>query len=616
MQLPLGYSGGLAAELPTTRFIEERVRLFQSDHSTVHTRMDSDLERYELKKFNANVDGTQTFPSYTSNAPRTYAKKIVSLLSSAEMFFKVPYGVAQQEQRTQHDVKERFCYGLIEAADNRLMRRLQVRIKPQLIWYAALRGFICLRRVLVRAENGETYVDILPLDPRTAAWGVGYNGLEWAAYTVMRKGHQLRSQYGVSLGGPESAAYEVTDYYDEQFNAVVVKGHGFIKEPTPHGAIGVPIDIVPVGTAPEIHSPHEHMASSGYGESIYAENRDIYEKRNHILSVYLALVSKARDRSYVLTSTDGTGKLKDNPNEAAGVLSLPSTSTLELVELSETTKDAAILAQVVGEEMHFGSLSKTSYGDVPFQLSGFAINSLRQSVFSILQPIVAAVQDAYTLALNGLCEQYMTGRYDSMTLSGYTQNRAYFSEQITPKAIKGLPAITVTMTPDLPQDDVGNMSTAVQARTPDKYGVPILPDIDILERIVRVQDVGATTDAIKEQQAERASPRALAYTLMAASDNRGREDLASIWFGELMITQLNQMVELAMARMRAAQVGVQAGTDEGQPKPPGISTSVMPGAALGKPQPTPTPQGGANVPTGTPRPGAREIPPVVAAWGR
>lgn len=603
---------GVQYEALTPERITEAVRIFQNDHAELFNRMDKDLMLYELKSYNANADGTDTFPSYTSNAPRTYAKKVVSLLSSAELFVTVPYGSAPTEERARHDAKERFCYGLLEAADERLLRRLQLRVKPQVVWYAALRGYICIRRVLVKLPQGGTYVDILPLDPRNAAWSVGYEGLEWAAYTTQQTQAAIESQYGVALGGAATTRYEVTDYYDQRLNAVVVKGHGFVKPPTPHGCRSVPIDIVPVGTSPEIFSPTAIGLTGRYGESIYAENREVYDKRNHILSVYLALVHKARDRSYVLYSADGTGTLKDNPNEAAGVLSLPATAKLDLVELSETTKDAAILNQVVGEEMHFGSLSKTSYGDVPFQLSGFAINSLRQSVFSILQPIVDAVQDAFKLVLNGLCDQYQTGAYDAMTLSGQGNDRAYFSAKITPESIAGLPPLVVRVSPQLPQDDVGNLTMAQQARSPDATGVPLLPDTDILERIVKVQDVGATIDAIKEQQAERASPRAQAHTFMQAAENRGREDLAAIWFGELMVQQLKQMVELAMGKMQAAQLGAMGPMTAAGGPPPG----VLPNAAQGKLPPAPTPQGGANVPANYPRPGAREIPNVVKAWGQ
>ena len=602
-----GISPARAPESLTPEFITERVDAFQADHSVLFARMDADLERFELKPYNANEDGTDTFPSYTSNAPRTFAKKIVSLLASSELFVKVPYATANRDERDKYDMKERFFYGLLQAADDRLRARLELGLKSQICWFAALRGYICIRAILGKNPSGATYVELMPLDPRNAAWEVGYEGLEWAAYSTQRSAASIESQYGIKLGGLPRQLYTVIDYYEKQFNAVVVKSHGFIKPPTPHGAVGVPIIIVPVGPGPEIQTPFTNLlASSSYGESIYAENRGVYESRNQILSIYLALVKKSRDRSYVLYSLDGVTTLQDNPNEAAGVIPLPSSAKLDLVGLAETTKDAAILAGAVSEEMHFGSLSKTSYGDVPFQLSGFAINSLRQSVFSILHPLVTAVQDATGMALNAIYDQYQTKVYDTISLAGYGNNRAYFNQAITPESIANLPSAVVKMESDLPQDNAGNMAIANQARTPDGAGVPLLPDVDILERILKVQDVGATVDAVKEQQAERASPRALAYSLMLASENRDRPDLASIWFNVLLIEQLQERIKLGMAKMQVGQVEAQVGQGA---TPPGLSTGVLPGAAQGKPPPTPTPQGGANVPASTPRPGAAEPGP-------
>ena len=67
------------ADAITPESIDTKVQAFLTDYADLHKRMDDDQNLHDLKAYNANKDGTDTFPSYTSNSPRTFAKKICSL---------------------------------------------------------------------------------------------------------------------------------------------------------------------------------------------------------------------------------------------------------------------------------------------------------------------------------------------------------------------------------------------------------------------------------------------------------------------------------------------------------------------------------------------------------
>ena len=582
-----GFRPSLGEDL-TPESIDARVTAFERDHVDLRQRQDADMDLYELKSYNTNKDKTTTFPSYTSNMPRTFAKKVMSLVSSAALSIRVPYQDADEDARRRHDLKERLFYSFLEQADERLVRRGELRLAVQMAWHAAIRGYICLRAVLVKRPDGSTYADFNPWDSRGAAWGMTYDGLSWAAHTSSRTVESIRADYHVDLDGEPNAVRDVTDYYNRLVNAVVVKGYGFVKQPTLHGGTNVPIVIVPVGPTPIITANNRRAGSSGYGESIFAENRGIYSERNEVVSIFLALIQKARDRSYVLYSPGGGKSLEDNPNEAAGVIPLDSTDKLDLVPLPESTKDSIILGGLIGEEIQIGSLPKPVYGEVPFQLSGYAINSLRQAVFGTLDPSITAMQDAVSWALWLVEEQYARGAYEPVKIAGYGNRQSYFGGTVSPADLADLPRAQVTYTASVPQDDVGKIAMAQQARAGD---VPLLPDVDILDRIMGVRDVGAIQDAIKEQMAERLSPQAMLYTLMRASENRGRDDLAGIYLVDLLTQRLQQKMTLATTQMQAASIGM----------PP----EVLPSAEQGIPPPTPTPQAGPNVPPGQPRPGAQ-----------
>ena len=107
-------------------------------------------------------------------------------------------------------------------------------------------------------------------------------------------------------------------------------------------------------------------------------------------------------------------------------------------------------------------------------------------------------------------------------------------------------------------------------------------------------------DAIKEQQAERTLPEATLYTLLSAAENRGRDDLAQFYYGEL----LHILKQKEMERSQADQAMQQSQAPQGA-TPPTADPRAMPNAMMGVPPPTPTPPQGTVAPQ-TPRPNAQE----------
>jgi len=183
----------------------------------------------------------------------------------------------------------------------------------------------------------------------------------------------------------------------------------------------------------------------------------------------------------------------------------------------------------------------------------------------------------------------------------------YFTEEISPEALKNTGSPVVNLVGQLPQDDMTRFSMAQIAR---EGPTPLLSDRAIRDRILAIQDADQMDDAIKEQMAERMLPEAALWTLMRASERQGREDLAQFYMGELM----NVLMQKRMAaQMRSQQAGAMGGEPGGPPGPQGgpqggpptTNPAVMPNAMMGVPPPMPTPQAGPLVPPGTPRPGAQ-----------
>ena len=129
---------------------------------------------------------------------------------------------------------------------------------------------------------------------------------------------------------------------------------------------------------------------------------------------------------------------------------------------------------------------------------------------------------------------------------------------------------------------------------------PLLPDIFIRDKILGLQDTDNMEDAINEQQAERILPEAALWTLLVAAEERGRDDLAQFYYGELIHTLNTKNLERQQVDMQMQQQAQQGNIGE-----TGVPPQVQPNAMRGVPPPTPNPQAAAFVPPGTPRPGAQ-----------
>lgn len=560
-------------------------------------RMQDDYDLYIMRPYDAG-DG---YESYTSNEPRTYADKIISWMSAAELVIRIPNIEEPREEREINDAKEKFLIGILRAADERLRRRLQPSLREQLAWYIALRGWYAGRALLHIDSKGRTQVDITPWDAMHTYWGEGEEGLAWACYKIQKTKDEILQQYGISLDEQDDETpVDVYDYYDEEHN-IVTTGDVILKQPTPHNAGRVPVFIGMVGPQPLIQNIDETALTdtiADYGESVFAANRELYDKHNFTMSVMMEMVARSRKQGITITSRDGQKTLDEDPYKAGAEVALAQGEDIKPLGLLEVARETGAYMGMVSGEIQRGAIPHTVYGDLQFQLSGFAINTLRQGIDSVLNPRITAMEDAYIQIAHLICDQYAEGMYDPISVSGRDRNRVYFSEAVSPDSIGMAGTPEITLASQLPEDDMSRMSMAQMAR---EGPTPLLSDIYVRDKILGLQDADSIEDSIREQMAERMLPEASLWSLLQATENRGRPDLAQFYYGELMhLLQQKQMMRMQSMMPQQPSQG------QGQGGPPTANPQVMPNAMMGVPPPTPTPQAGPNVPPGSPRPGAQQ----------
>ena len=578
----------------------------------LRNRMDKDYSIYRLDPYDAG-DGYQ---SYTSNEPSTFADKIISFVVGSEMIARIPNFSEKEETREANNMKEKFFLGALKNAEERIKRNSMPSIKNQLAWYICMRGWYAGRALLVKDKNEKTYVDVTPWDPMHTYWSLGAEGLEWACYKVKKSKDLVESQYNIKL--PRNEDYDdedwidVYDYYDKEMNTVVLSNGRVAKKPTPHGSDRVPVFLGPVGSSPMIQALNDMTpiddTIADHGESVFKHNRELYEKNNQIMSIMLELTSRARRQGLKIKSRDGTKTLDEDPYKEGTEISLAQGEDIEPLGMMEVAKETGAFMGLVSGATQRGSIPHTLYGDIQFQLSGFAINTLRQGIDSVISPRIEAMESAYISMCMILTDQYLTESFDTIELSGQDMNRNYFSEKITPSAIEGAGDIEITFVGQLPQDDMSKMSMAQIAREGE---APLLSDKYIRDKILGLQDSDNMEDVLNEQMAEKALPEAQLYTLMKAAEERGRPDLAQLYFGELT-TIINQKLQAQIQSQQMLEQTAMAGQQQQQQQagPPGVDPRAMPDAMMGTPPTPPTGPPPNTVAPGTPRPGARQPTPA------
>ena len=587
----------------------------------LRSRMDDDHKLYRLEEFDAG----EGYQSYTSNEPQVYADKLISWMTTAELIIRIPYGNSEREQRENNDSKEKFLAGLLKAADERLINRFQPTVRQQMSWFITLRGWYAGRALLVKDDEGETYVDIQPWDPMHTYWGEGKKGIAWACYKTIKTPTEIKAIWGVDLKGEgdesdDDDGIDVYDFYDSEDN-IVCTDNRILKKRTKHGADRPPVFLGPVGATPLVQSITDtgnNDTIEDYGESCYKSSRDLFDKHNFMMSVMLELTARSRRQGLKVKSRDGTKTLEEDPFKEGSEIALGQGEDVEPLGLLEMARESGAFMGMVSGEMQRGGLPHSIYGQLEFQLSGFAINTLRQGVETVLVPRLTALERAYKTIFELMCDQYISGAFKSIEVRGQDQNRMYFSEEISSDTIKNAGDVEVSLVGQLPQDEMSKMSMAQIAR---EGPTPLLSDVFIRDNILGLQSADQMDDSIKVQMSESMLPEAGLWSMLQAALRSGREDLAQFYQGELMkLFQMKRMEQLQMMQGMAPQGGGMppqgpAGPPPPMGGPPGLPPQVMPNAGLGVPPVAPTAPVGPSVPPGTPRPGAQSSETRLADMG-
>ena len=588
---------------------------------TRRTRMENDYGLYRMNPYDAGTG----YQSYTSNAPKILADKIMSYLSNAQMSVRVPLSL-EVADRAGGSSKEKFVIGALNLADERMQRFGQPSVREQLAFHIVLRGWYAGRTMLNKREDGTTFVDITPFDPLHICYEMDDQGIVWLAHKSKRSATSVKTRYNVdvepTIEGETSGGVTVWDYYSRTENAVIVVGdkeeHKYGKKLPKHnvrdmdGNPCAPVFLGAVGPAPWVQDDLSgDDTARDYGESIFSANRTLYEDLNFAMSAYKTLVRRAVRRPYKIISPDGTTTLDTDPWQDGSEVPLPAGTDISLMDEITMPLDTGNFVGLISGEIQRGGLSNVSYGELPFAISGFAAKVLQEGSSHQIEPRVKAMTACYKQMTEIVSMQYETGGFSALDVRGrHNDISNYFNEEIKPADLEGAGAIDIKFGVRMPQDEPQLVTMAQMMRDGER---PLAPDEWIWENVMQINDVDQFKNAISAQQAHTTEPKALLLTLIEGLMQTGEQEKAMIYLDLLRKTlkqdqqqeaaQDAQFQQLLMATGMGAPPAPQGGG--GTAGPPGVDGGVMSSPMQGFPQ-TPNPN---QAPPGTPGgPGPRVNP--------
>lgn len=632
---------------PKSKTPDEIVKMVDAKRLTLQSlreRMDEDYRKHWLLEPFVELDpdgnaAAEGFRSFTTNEPRVYADKMNAWLSASELIVTMLHRSGTEHQQDEDHHKERWIIGVLASANERLRNMGMLELHDALPWFANVRGWNIGRSLLRKDSEGRTIVDVTPWDPRNCVWDWGEDGLNWACHVTFKTRGEIKAMFGMDLPqsedkvgktNPSEELLKTYDYYDRDYNCVIVEvgdnEHSPVKQSEVHGSPRTPVYCSFVATQPVIEMEEtagDRNESMRYvGESVWDKVRTLYESYNTILSVLTELTARMREQPYIVESADGRRTLDANPWKTASEIPLKQGEKISLLDQIESTKDLQMTAQLVQGELQRGSIPYAAYGELAFQLSGFAITQLKEGIESALMPRLKCMKSSYMQITQLLTDQYETGAFEPVSVSGRDRGRAYFDEEIDPSQLAEACDFDIELVGQVPQDDAAKMNLANLARQPVN-GRPLLPDKFIRADLLKIPNADVLEDQLGVQVGEQMLPEAGLFSVMRNTEDQGDTMLASFMYQQLMITHVQKQMELMQLQMQMQmmQQGIQppggmpgmggggpGGDGQGAPPGPGgLPSQVMPDAMNGgAPQPPGVEQLGGMVAPGQPRPGAQQ----------
>ncbi len=559
------------------------------------------LELYHMydKEERAKKADDQSY--FISNEPRTLAETVISIISRKPAWPRIPIVGEVKEDRDIISKVERMCIGVRRMGDE-LMRKswrgsslASLTAKNAILtgWYGAAK--------LLIDDNGDIIIRMFDPIEFYPELGPDRPNRIIHRYTMSRS--EAEREWGLSGYVPTDEKVKDVVVYDDWFfgekrqvwNDVVIEDRyggfkgvskakqdlfsHFVKEPViVEGLERLPIIMGPVtGSTIRRNDVPGVEWQAALGQDIYSMTvalseggSNIYEQYNHLLSRVMELVDKAAGRSLIGKSPQGDLTADRIDNRPDGFTSLKTTESLEVSPYVTAPAELNRIASDIASQMQRGGVSWALTGQVPFEMSGYALDKLVAAALVTLNAFIQAQKDFFSDFWGLFLEQYRYRGQRPITFHGELRTGKLFEEEFSPQELTKKYYIEVDLEAGLPEDQ------ATKAEIAARWKQVGIDTFTISDEILHMQDPDLLEERKLREIAMGIEPISL-RRIENALRKAGDDEQADIVKAHRILVELGLKAELEKLKM-AIQGQLGAG---GRMRP-----SALPPEAAGTPEPT------------------------------
>jgi hypothetical protein len=464
------------------------------------------LEKWVLEEIRKDAPSKQDdWPTVTSNEPKTLFNAIRRACNKYPVRHQIQLpqlpSDAEHQEINRH---EQLLIGAYNDADLLRRRRSMNRLQTDAEWFCSVRGGVFVRPLVLRSAPFTPFrIEIW--DPVATVYESGSTGLAFVCHFRIVPKNIVREDYGKEEDADHNGNVVIMDCWwkgnwDDEgdgkavWNVIlspkrILKGPKEAEEPEEkRKAWGKePFDDIPVYCIKNGSPAEQKPEADDIGdarqedawESILDTNEQLYAWFNRILSLYGLIIRQGAIGPYSVDPTlwkqfgDKIGKMLKPfgiiPGEAKGVT--PPAMAVEAREMLSYLQGA----------LQRGGVPFSSFGQVPFELSGFGINQLQGGIEVTALPVAQALEDMFWVSDDEILRQCrrLKGKF---RVQGSDNAGKPFLDEIEAAKLDKNYIVDTTMKIALPQDD---LMRGQLAQLYDSVGVPKLT---IYDQVLELQD--------------------------------------------------------------------------------------------------------------------------------
>ncbi len=390
------------------------------------------------------------FMSVVMNEAKVLYDTSVSLLSGSDPKFRLPLHNQNEAEKAKMNGAERFLTGVFREVNRLQTARGRERWLKEISWYIVGGWYAVFPLIEADSDNNPIFrweiYDPITIYPRwdnrklielaRVFWMDSESAVNMAEQNGWIIPERTKREFNRTGNNAEIINYWYTEFdgkKDVVRNAVYIDSQiskRFAEEP----GSDIGIIVSPVGGTPvrAVRQSDKDWVIR-MGESVIATNRGMYEQQNRWVSLMMQVVQDTAFPPIIDTTKTGQPKVRPEDMGSGKIHHRQIGETLDTFRHASTPIEVNTLLSMLNQSVQRGGLPFAIHGNIPFELSGFALSQLMTGARHKLVAYILALTDVISECAIRTMKLYKEGDFNSIELMVNDKKGETFIEEFDPQ---------------------------------------------------------------------------------------------------------------------------------------------------------------------------------------